>query len=107
VLVAMGILSFFLPYLFLFAAMIKLQGRAAGPGVRRVPGGKRVAILLAALGLVSTATTIVLSTFPASDDPNKPLAVAKVLGGTALLVGAGVVVFVIERRKARVSASVG
>ncbi|HEX3891690.1 MAG TPA: APC family permease [Terracidiphilus sp.] len=107
VLVAMGILSFFLPYLFLFAAMIKLQGRAAGPEVRRVPGGKRVAILLAALGLVSTATTIVLSTFPASDDPNKPLAVAKVLGGTALLVGAGVVVFVIERRKARVSASVG
>jgi amino acid transporter len=104
VLVAMGIISFFLPYLFLFAAMIKLQGRRVGPEVRRVPGGKPVAVLLASVGLASTALTIVLSAFPAHDDPNKPLAVAKVLGGTIVLVGAGVLVFVVERRRARTSA---
>jgi glutamate:GABA antiporter len=104
VLVAMGILSFFLPYLFLFAAMIKLQGRHAGPEVRRVPGGKPVAILLASVGLGSTALTIVLSAFPAHDDPNKPLAVAKVVGGTIVLVGAGVGVFLLERRRARARA---
>jgi glutamate:GABA antiporter len=104
VLVAMGILSFFLPYLFLFAAMIKLQGRRAGPEVRRVPGGKPVAILLASVGLGSTALTIVLSAFPAHDDPNKPLAVAKVVGGTMILVGAGVGVFLLERRRARTRA---
>jgi amino acid transporter len=106
VLVAMGIISFFLPYLFLFAAMIKLQGRRVGPEVRRVPGGKPVAILLASVGLASTALTIVLSAFPAHDDPNKPLAVAKVLGGTIVLVGAGVVVFLLERRRARTRAMV-
>ena len=104
VLVSMGIISYFLPYVFLFAAMIKLQGRVAGPEVRRVPGGRPVAILLASIGLASTALTIVLSAFPASDDPNKPLAVLKVLGGTAVLVGAGVAVFLVERRKARVRA---
>ena len=101
VLVSMGILSYFLPYVFLFAAMIKLQSRPVGPGIRRVPGGKPVAIGLAGLGLASTLLTIVLSTFPASDDPNKPLAVMKVLGGTVVLVGLGVAVFVVQRRRAR------
>lgn len=104
VLVSMGILSYFLPYLFLFAAMIKLQRRPAGAAVRRIPGGKPVAILLASVGLASTLLTIVLSAFPAGDDPDKPLAVAKVVGGTVVLVGAGVVVFLVERRKARTSA---
>jgi amino acid transporter len=104
VLVAMGIISFFLPYLFLFGATIKLQSRPVGPDVRCVPGGKRVAILLSSLGLVSTGLTIVLSAFPAGDDPNKPLAVMKVLGGTVVLVGAGVAVFLVERRRARTRA---
>jgi amino acid transporter len=104
VLVSMAIISNFLPFLFLFGAMIKVQKRPVGAEVRRVPGGRPVAILLAGLGLASTALTIVLSAFPASDDPNKPLAVAKVLGGTVVLVGAGVAVFLVERRKARARA---
>jgi len=95
--VSMGVIALFLPYLFLFGAMIRLQSRPAGPEVRRVPGGKPVAIALASLGLASTAITIVLSAIPAGDEPNKPLAVAKVLGGTALLIGAGVAVFVGSR----------
>jgi glutamate:GABA antiporter len=101
VLVATGILSYFLPYLFLFASMIRLQSRPAGPEVRRVPGGKPVAILLASVGMVSTALTIVLSAFPASDEPHKLLAVGKILGGTAVMVGAGVAVFLVERHRAR------
>jgi amino acid transporter len=101
VLVSMGVISLFLPYLFLFSAMIRLQGRPAGPEVRRVPGGRPVAIVLASLGLVSTVVTIVLSLIPGGDETNKPLAVAKVLGATMVLVGAGVVVFVAERRRAR------
>jgi amino acid transporter len=99
VLVSMGIIAYFLPYLFLFAALIRLQSRTAAPEVRRIPGGKPVAMLLAAVGLASTLLTIVLSAFPASDEPNKPLAVAKVLGGTIALVGAGVAVFVAESRR--------
>src|SRR5581483_11911085 len=102
VLVSMTIIATFLPYLFLFATMIRLQNRSVGKEVRRVPGGRPVAIVLASLGLLSTGATIVLSAFPASDDPNKALAVAKVLGSTAVLVSVGVIVFLVERSKAKV-----
>jgi amino acid transporter len=101
VLVSLAVISLFLPYLMLFAAMIRLQSEPAAPEVRRVPGGKPVAIVLASLGLASTSVTIVLSLIPGADEINKPLAVAKVLGGTIVLIGAGVAVFLVERRKAR------
>ncbi len=99
VLVSMGVLSYFIPYLFLFAAMIRLQREPAGPDVRRVPGGKPVAIALASIGMASTLVTIVLSAFPAGDEPHKVMAVIKVLGGTAAMVGAGIVMFLIGRYK--------
>ncbi|MGB6194143.1 MAG: APC family permease [Terracidiphilus sp.] len=100
VLVSMAVIAYFVPYVFLFAAMIKLQGRPAGPEVRRVPGGRRGAIALASVGLVSTLLTIVLSTIPTGEETNKTLAVVKVVGGTAVLIGAGVLVFVAEKRRA-------
>jgi amino acid transporter len=101
VLVSMAVISLFLPYVFLFAAMIRLQGRPVEPGIHRVPGGRPVAILLASIGLVSTSFTIVLSVIPGAEEPDKVLAFVKVLGGTIVLVCAGVAVFLIERRKAR------
>jgi glutamate:GABA antiporter len=106
VLVAMGILAYFVPYLFVFGAMIRLQGRPAGPEVRRVPGGRPAAIALGSMGLASTALTIVLSTFPAADEANKPLAVCKVIGGCAVLMGLGLAVFLLSDRKARRLAAV-
>jgi glutamate:GABA antiporter len=101
VLVSMTIIAYFLPYLFLFAAMIRVQSRPAGPEVRRVPGGRPVATTLASVGFVSTAVTVVLSVIPGADETNKPLAVAKVVGGTIVLVGAGVAVYVASRRNAK------
>lgn len=106
VLVAMGFLSYFVPYLFLFGAMIRLQSRPAGPEVRRVPGGKHTAIALSTLGIISTAATIVLSAIPAEDDPNKPLAVLKVVGGCVVLIGAGVAVFLLERRRSHTATQI-
>jgi amino acid transporter len=93
VLVSMSVISLFLPYLFLFTAMIRLQSSPAGPEVRRVPGGRPVAIVLASIGLLSTTLTIILSLIPGNEETNKSLAVAKVLGGTMVLVGIGVGVF--------------
>jgi amino acid transporter len=101
VLIGMTILSTFVPFLFVFAAMIRLQGRAVGPHVRRVPGGKPIAIAVGCVGLASTVLTLVLSVIPAGDEPNKLLAVAKVVGGALVLIGAGVVVFVGARLRAR------
>jgi amino acid transporter len=94
VLVSMTVLATLLPFLFIFGAMIRLQSRPVPPGVRRVPGGKPVAIVLASLGFASTLLTLALSLVPSADEPDKPLAIAKVVGGMLILVGAGVVVFV-------------
>jgi glutamate:GABA antiporter len=97
----MSIITTFIPFLFLFAAMAWVQSRPAGPEVRRVPGGRPVAMALATLGFVTTLVTIILSAAPAEEEPNKPLAVAKVLLSTAALIVAGVAMFVIARYKKR------
>jgi amino acid transporter len=99
VLVSMSIIAYFLPYLFLFASLIRLQGRPAPPEAMRIPGGRPVAVLLAAMGFSCTAVTIVLSVIPPSEELHKAVAVGKVLVSTAVLIGAGVAVFLHARRK--------
>ncbi|HMB80508.1 MAG TPA: amino acid permease, partial [Vicinamibacterales bacterium] len=99
-LVSMGIIAYFIPFLFMFAAMIVLQREPAGPEVMRVPGGKPVAILLASTGFIVTFVSIILACIPADDEPNKMLAVVKVVGSSAVLVGAGAVVYLLGRRRA-------
>jgi amino acid transporter len=93
VLVSMGVITYFVPYVFLFGAMIRLQSVPAGPGVFRVPGSRPVAVALAVVGLATTLATIGLSVLPPPDEANKLLAVAKIVGLSALLLGAGVVVY--------------
>jgi len=93
VLVSMAIISYFIPYLFMFASMIRLQQEPAGPEVIRVPGGRPVAIGLAALGFTTTVISIALALIPAEDEPHKVLAVTKVAGLTVLLVAAGALVY--------------
>jgi glutamate:GABA antiporter len=101
VLVSMSIVTTFLPFLLLFAALIRVQRRPAAPAVRRIPGGPPVATALACVGFLTTFLTIVLSVIPAEEEPNKPLAVAKVLLATAVLIAGGVFVFAIARQKRR------
>ncbi len=101
VLVSMTVITTMLPFLFIFAAMIRLQREPAGPHVRRVPGGKPVAIALACVGLASTCFAILMSAVPSDGDPNKPLTILKIIGGTLLAVGAGFVTFLIGRYKGR------
>jgi glutamate:GABA antiporter len=99
VLVSMSIISYFIPYLFMFASLIRLQREPAGLEVIRVPGGRPVAIGLAALGLTTTAVSIVLALIPAEDEPDKLLAVAKVAGLTILLVAGGTFVYFLGSRR--------
>lgn len=100
VLVSMGVLTYFIPYLYLFAAMIKLQREPAAEDVIRVPGGKPVAILAGLVGLATTTLTIILSVIPQPDEPNKPLAVFKIVGGTAVIILVGVWLYVAGKRRA-------
>jgi glutamate:GABA antiporter len=100
VLVSMGVITYFIPYLYLFAAMIKLQREPAGPDVIRVPGGSMMAKLVATIGFCTTALTIVLSLIPQPDEPNKPLAAFKVVGGCGVLLLIGVWIYVAGKRRA-------
>jgi amino acid transporter len=97
-LVSMGIITNFIPFLFMFAAMIKLQREPAGPGVIRVPGGSRVAVLLAVLGFLTTTAAIVLASIPPDEEPDKTVAVVKVVGGSAVLLGIGIAIYLAGRR---------
>jgi glutamate:GABA antiporter len=99
VLVSMSIISYFIPYLFMFASMIRLQSEPGGPGIFQVPGGRPVATALAGLGFATTLISIALALIPADDEPNKMLAVVKVAGLTLVLVAAGTLVYVLGRRR--------
>jgi amino acid transporter len=99
VLVSMSVIAFFIPYLLMFAAMIRLQREPAGPEVIRVPGGTPVAIALASIGFATTTISICLAMLPADDEPNKPLAVIKIVGLTAAMILVGVGLYVLGNRK--------
>jgi amino acid transporter len=92
-LVSMSIITYFIPFLYLFLSMIRLQREPFPEGAFRLPGGSPVAILLASTGLVTTVLTIVLAIVPSSDEPHKVRATAKLIGSTLLLIGAGIAVY--------------
>jgi hypothetical protein len=58
-------------------------------------------MLVAALGFVTTAATIVLCLIPQPDEPNKPLALLKIVGGTAVLLLVGVWIYAAGKRRFR------
>jgi amino acid transporter len=100
VLVSMGVITYFIPYLYLFAAMFKLQSEPAEPEVIHVPGGKQVAMLVSVVGFLTTTVTILLSLLPPPDEPNKILAVVKIVGLTGLLLAVGAAIYIAGKRRA-------
>jgi amino acid transporter len=100
VLVSMSIITYFVPFLFMFAALIKVQNESAGPDVMRVPGGRPAAVLFGAIGFLTTAIAIVLACVPAADEPNKTLAVVKIVGLSVALIAVGAIVYLVGRRRA-------
>ena len=100
-LVSMAVITYFIPYLFLFASAIRLQAQPLPECVFRFPGGKRTIIPLACVGLLSTACTIVLSLFPAEDDAHPTATFLKVVIMTLVLLGAGITIY---RSSSRVQA---
>jgi amino acid transporter len=101
VLVSMGVITYFIPYLYLFASMFKLQSEPAGEEIIRVPGGRPAAYVLSILGFATTLFTIALSVLPPPDEPNKSLAVFKIIGGCGALVLIGVGLYWTGRRRAQ------
>jgi glutamate:GABA antiporter len=89
-LVGITVIVYFIPYLFLFAALFKLGAR---PSSR----------VLAVLGFAVTAISIVLAAVPAEDSPHPALAVVKVVGSSVALVVVGAVLYFTGTRRRRVT----
>lgn len=104
VLVSMGIIAAFLPFALVFLAVIRLQGAPSDAPLTRLPGGRVTSTVFACIGLATTLTALVLAAFPAPDEPNKLLAVIKILGLTTILLGSGTVVYLLGQRAARQTA---
>jgi glutamate:GABA antiporter len=101
ILVSMSVISFLIPFLFLFASMIRLQNEPAGPEVRRVPGGRLGAWVFAGIGFLTTSVAIVLAFVPSPEEPHPLLAFAKLVVLTLILVGSGALLYALGKRRAR------
>lgn len=100
VLVSLMVAATMLPFLMLFASAIKLSGGAALPGEARIPGGRFTVVVMALIGLATTIAAMVLALVPAPGEQHPMLALLKVAGTTLVLLGIGVVVYLVGRRAA-------
>jgi amino acid transporter len=105
VLVSMTVIGVLLPFLYLFASAIKLTREPETVKAIRIPGGPRTVVCAAVIGMATTAVSLVLALFPADDDPNKVLAVVKVVGLSGLVLGCGVAAYVAGSRRKSVAAA--
>jgi amino acid transporter len=99
VLVTIGVITYFIPYMFLFASMLRLQSHPVGEDVIRIPGGTWVARVIAIIGLCVAGSAICLSLIPSPDEPHTVLAVAKAIGITFALLGVGSWIYWTGRRR--------
>ncbi|HKD85153.1 MAG TPA: APC family permease [Terriglobales bacterium] len=100
VLVSMTIITSFVPYLFMFAALIRLQREPAGPGIVRIPGGRPAAIAVAIVGLIGTSLALIGSVFPDPSEPHKVLMVTKVVLLSFVVLGGGAGLYLLGKRRA-------
>ena len=104
VLVSSTVLITMVPFIFLFASALRLRGGTDPRGVR-VPGGGVTVGIAAAIGMFTTVGALVLAVFPAEDEPNKVLAVVKIIGLAVVMIGTGVVFYLAGRRRAIIDAA--
>ncbi len=95
ILIDMTVILSLLPLLYIFIALPVLRFRA-GPvdaGVTRVPGGNVICIVIALTGFATTFLAIVTSMVPEQGNANVTLFLVKVVGGSMLLIGVGLLFY--------------
>ncbi len=101
ILLDMSIILYFIPYLYMFASLVwHLKENTGGEGsVALFRKSKAMGWLVASLGFGVTLFSIVISSMPTKDIENKMLFVVKVVGGAAVLIGAGLIVYYLKKRE--------
>jgi glutamate:GABA antiporter len=108
-LVDAGTILYFIPFVYMYGASIKLayrKDRGASPNQMLIPGGKTGVWVAGSLGLLVVLTGIVLSLIPPAETVNKWLFETKLISGTAFGLVLGLVLYLRgARQKAHESAS--
>jgi amino acid transporter len=103
VLLDMSIILYFIPFLYMFAALVLHMKRNTGGGgvIAAFQKSRAVVWLVAVLGFGTTLFSTIISSVPTKEIENEWLFVAKVVGGAALLIGAGLIVYYRKEKESR------
>jgi amino acid transporter len=100
-LVAMTVLSYTLPFLFLFAVFIAVQRQAIVVTERLIPGGANGARLVGWIGMAATLTAVICTMVPSPDADDQLAAALKLIFACGVLVGSGAIAYLIADRNRR------
>ncbi len=94
-LVDAAVILYFIPFLYMYAAAIKLAYRAdrASPGAVLIPGGKFGVWIAGGLGFLVVLLGIVLSFIPPGGTANKTLFELELVSGTAIAIFVGLALY--------------
>jgi len=96
ILIDAAIILYFIPFLYMFAAVIKLarrKDRVENPQAVLIPGGKLGLWLCGALGMVVVLVAIVVSLVPTGDTVNKWSFELRLVGGTVASILLGLALY--------------
>jgi amino acid transporter len=100
ILVDATLITYFIPYLYMFASAIKLRRAIAeSPGSISVPGGAAGSWIFNLTGFATTVLAIILALVPPSDTVNKAAFFAKVFVGSFGFYAAGFGLFFFANRR--------
>src|SRR5579859_7126771 len=109
VVVDITIILYFIPFLYMFAAAIKLSGRPdrkSNPQAILIPGGKFGVYLACTLALFVTILSIVVSVVPPGDSSNRWLFIVKVTGSTVAAIALGLILYFRGLRSKKAEAAI-
>lgn len=99
--VSMGVLTFMIPYLWMFIAYWKVQAKPADGLDFRTPGGPAAGRAIAALGLVVTVSAILGSMIPSPDAADKLATFIKLMAASAVMIGLGAFIYGVNHLRTR------
>ncbi len=110
ILVDAATILYFIPFLYMYAAAIKLAGckdRTVNAHAVLIPGGKIGVWIAGGLGFLITLGGIVLSFVPPGESENKIVFSIKLVSGTVIAVALGLVLYYRGAREKRLASSQG
>jgi amino acid transporter len=103
-LVAMTVLSYTLPFLFLFAVFLTVQRKPAAGDAWRTPGGRGGALAVGAVGLTATVVAVLCTLVPSPDAKDQLGEMVKLVFASGVLICSGVAFYAAARWRAGVRA---